>query len=226
VLDYAYVLVWQTRGTLSRRRPEDLLDPRSPLRAPVVLIPGIYETWRFLEPIASRLLDAGHPVHVLPMLGLNHRSIRTMADRTAAYLSLADLRGAVIVAHSKGGLIGKQVMLDEAQAAQESGVAPRVDGMVAINSPFGGSVYATYFPLAAVRALSPAALRALGEQRAVDARITSVFAAWDPHIPGGSELAGATNIRVGALGHFRILGDRATQDTVLAEVERYAATGT
>ena len=242
-LDYAYVGYWQARGLLTwvrRNRHLDPavpltwvhrnrhLDPAGPCRAPVLLIPGIYEAWRFLEPIARRLFEAGHPVHVVPTLGLNHGSVRAMADLAAAYVREADLRGAVIVAHSKGGLIGKQLMLDEAAAdvTEPAGTTPAppcIVGMVAINTPFGGSHHATYFPLAAVRALSPAALRSLGEQRAVNARITSVFASWDPHIPGGAELAGATNVRVAAMGHFRVIADTPTQDAVLAAVAQYDA---
>jgi hypothetical protein len=38
-------------------------------------------------------------------------------------------------------------------------------------------------------------------------RITSIFGQFDPHIPEGSELEGATNIRLDIGGHFRILSD-------------------
>ena len=49
-------------------------------------------------------------------------------------------------------------------------------------------------------------------------RITSIFGTFDPMIPGGSELPGARNIRLDVAGHFRILGDPATIETVLREV--------
>ena len=121
------------------------------------------------------------------------------------------------MAHSKGGLIGKQVMLTELARAG-AGATPRVRGMVAVNTPFGGSRYADLVPLAAIRDLSPRALRALSAQRGVEDRIASVYASWDPHVPEGSELPGATNIRVRHRGHFRILGIRSVQDEVLAAV--------
>ena len=47
-------------------------------------------------------------------------------------------------------------------------------------------------------------LRLAADHR-VDARITSVWAAFDPHIPAGSALPGAVNRRIEDGGHFRIL---------------------
>jgi hypothetical protein len=54
----------------------------------------------------------------------------------------------------------------------------------------------------------------------VNARITSVWAAFDPHIPGGSSLPGAVNRRIDDGGHFRILRNPA----VLDELDRFADT--
>ncbi|WP_420111710.1 esterase/lipase family protein [Pseudactinotalea sp.] len=219
--DYVFVVRWQARSLL-RRRPAWAQHRPDAHGVPVVLLPGIYESWRFLEPLGVRLAEAGHPVHVVD-LGLNHRPVAALAHKVAKAVATAEVTGAVVVAHSKGGLIGKQLMLNEHRDAARGGVAPRVRGMVAINTPFGGSRYADFVPLASVRALSPTALRALSGQRQVDDKITSVYASWDPHVPEGSELAGATNVRVRHRGHFRVLGIRSVQDEVLAAVERTAA---
>ncbi|WP_147918585.1 esterase/lipase family protein [Ruania zhangjianzhongii] len=227
--DYAYA-VRQIGAGLIRPAPEWATSgATSGTQVPVLLIPGIYESWRFLEPLAERLLDAGHPVHVVRELGLNHRSVRSGADMVAANLRTLAAREVVLVAHSKGGLIGKQVLLDRADGvtygaqagAGDARPGPRVLGLVAVNTPFRGSAYATFMPVRAVRALSPRALRALAEQRAVDAQITSLYTSWDPHIPGGSELLTARNVQVPAVGHFRILGDRHTQDAIVAAVRSY-----
>ncbi|TDE88033.1 hypothetical protein EXU48_24275 [Occultella glacieicola] len=218
--DYAYA-VGRIAHAVVTREPEWARTPRPGPGVPVVLVPGIYESWRFLEPLAGRLLDAGHPVHPIRELGLNHADVRSGADVVARRLVELGLPAVVLVAHSKGGLIGKQVMLDGAARAGAVGV-PRVLGMVAVNTPFAGSSYARFVPVAAVRALSPTAVRKLGAQRAVDAAITSVHATWDPHIPGGSALPGARNIRVGPSGHFRILGDAGVQDAIVAAVAAYA----
>ncbi|WP_431277937.1 hypothetical protein [Leifsonia poae] len=114
-----------------------------------------------------------------------------------------------IIAHSKGGLIAKLVM------ATPQG-ARRIRLTVAVSTPFGGSAYARYFPVPSVRALSPtdAALLRLDAERDANARIVSVYGWFDPHIPGGSELVGARNVRLPVGGHFRILAKRPLLDVV------------
>jgi hypothetical protein len=96
--------------------------------------------------------------------------------------------------------------------------------MLAISTPFAGSIYARYLLLPSLRAFSPSdptTLRLAADHR-VNGRIASVWAAFDPHIPGGSELPGAAlNRRIDDGGHFRILRNPA----VLAEVDDFAATG-
>lgn len=180
----------------------------------VVLVPGVYERWQFLRPIAHALVAAGHPVHVVPALGINDRPIPDSAGLVLRQLQTADLRGVALVAHSKGGLIGKAAMLDDAQA--------RIDRLVAVATPFSGSRMADLMPVPALRAFRPAhpVIRRLLAERDVNARITSVFPSFDPHIPEGSALEGARNIRLDVVGHFRILEHPATIAAVLAAVER------
>jgi hypothetical protein len=83
-----------------------------------------------------------------------------------------------------------------------------VRGMLAIATPFGGSSYARLMWLPSLRAFSSRhpTIAGLAEQTAVNSRIVSVFARFDPHIPERSELPGATNIALDTGGHFRILG--------------------
>ncbi|MEE6273873.1 alpha/beta fold hydrolase [Georgenia sp. MJ206] len=219
--DYAYAGWHQLRAALSRSGPDALLGPSAVDRpVPVVLLPGVYEPWRFLAPLAQHLRRAGYPVHVVETLGLNRGPVLDMAHRAAEVLDTRDLRRVVLVAHSKGGLVGKQLML-------LPGAGDRITGMVTVNTPFAGSRYARYLPGRTLRAFSPrdTALLALARERRVDARIVSVFARWDPHIPGGSTLAGARrNVRLDAVGHFRVLSDPAVLEVVLETVEEIAGT--
>lgn len=180
---------------------------------PVVLVPGVYERWHFLRPFADRLADAGHPVHVLPELGVNARAIPATAARVLAALERLDLRDVALVAHSKGGLIGKAAMLEDADA--------RIDRLVAVATPFAGSRMADLTLVPALRAFRPRhpVIRRLVSEREVNTRITSIYPAFDPHIPEGSALEGATNVRLDVVGHFRVLEDPAAIEAVLAAVE-------
>jgi len=213
VADYAYVAARQVAGVVGERRPV----PRGPGgRDPVVLLPGVYETWQLLAPVATALARAGHPVHAVPGLGYNRRPFAEAADRTAAFLGEADLHDVVLVAHSKGGLVGKRVMLSSAGS--------RVAGMVAVATPFSGSSYARYLLGRTLRAFSPrdAALLALAAERGVDARITAVYPRFDPHVPETGRLEGGRNVELPLAGHFLPLGDPSLVEVVVREVDRFA----
>lgn len=216
LLDYLYAGYWQAHGILLRSDPQRYLDP-SRTRQPVLLIPGVYERWQFLRPLADALAERGHPIHVLPGLGWNTRTVTASADVVRDYLQGRDLSDVLLVAHSKGGLIGKHAMLHQDPEG-------RIDRMIAVATPFAGSVYARLFLVPSIRAFSPRdrTLRMLAEQLEVNARITSIWGAFDPHIPGGSRLDGATNVLLGTSGHFRILRQPELVDAVLAAAERPA----
>ena len=212
VRDYAYAAHWQVRAVLAPRGEAEYRDGEG--RA-VLVVPGIWETWAFLRPLIARVHAEGHPVHVLSALRWNGRPVEAAARDVAEYLERHDLRDVVIVAHSKGGLIGKYVMalLDETR---------RVRSMVAVCAPFSGSRYARWLPLSSLRAFSPrdATTLLLTRNAEVNSRIVSIYGEFDPHIPEGSELPGAENVRLPAGGHFRILALPRTIATVLAVAGR------
>lgn len=204
--DYPNALRFRAHAVRDRAVPASFAE--GGLR-PVVILPGIYESWHYLRPVAERLNELGHPVHVIPALGLNRAPIPATAARVQAYLVERELSGVAIVAHSKGGIVGKHLMaLDDREG--------RVDRLIAIASPFGGSAMARIAPNPALRAFLPSdpVIAGLAAERAVNARITSVYPAFDPHIPEGSALEGARNIEVPIVGHFRIL----LQPAVIAAV--------
>lgn len=215
-VDYAVITAWQLRGLLAPGDADRYRTGRAGA-APVVLVPGIYETWSVFRRAADALHDHGHPVHPVPTLGYNHGPVSEMARRSARLMTDLDLDGVVLVAHSKGGLIGKALMLDPL-------VGPRVSGMVAVNAPFAGSRYASWLPLPSVRALAPRhpSVLELAAQREVNHRITSVFPEFDPHVPGGSWLPGGCNVEVATTGHFRTLAHPEVLAAVLAGVHRHA----
>lgn len=206
LLDWVYAAVWQVRSL----GPTTADDYRTGGRQPVVVIPGVYETWHFMRPLMDVLHDRGYPVHVLTVLRHNVKPVPLSAEEVMAYLDEHDLHGALVLAHSKGGLIGKYAMtrLDP---------HGRIDRMVAVSTPFAGSKYAVLAPVRHLRVFRAAdpVLAGLARELDANARITSVYAVFDTLIPGGSELTGAENVRLDLGGHFRILGDRRTAAAVL-----------
>ena len=178
--DYAWAADRQLRH-LVRRPPLPAVpvvdDGPVELRAPVVLLPGIYETWEFLEPVATALARAGHAIHAVTGLGHNARPVPESAHVVTEHLERTGLTGVVLVAHSKGGLIGKRTMLGPA--------GDRVLGMVAVATPFTGSRWARYMLSRALRSFDPRdpVLLSLAEELEVNERITAVYPRFGPHIP-------------------------------------------
>lgn len=196
IADYLYAGYWQIRALFDRTDPSSFASGDA---ARIVVLPGVYETWRFLQPLVVALHDRGHPVHIVDALRRNQRPVVDMARSVAEFLEQNDLTDVILVTHSKGGLAGKLVMTGPAGA--------RVRSMLAIATPFGGSRYARLMLSRTLREFSPEApsIMSLAQQLTVNARIVSIYAAFDPHIPEGSELAGAKNVLLDTGGHFRIL---------------------
>ena len=215
LLDYRYAVIAQVRGALARSHPDDF---GSGHLAPVLIIPGIYESWHFMRPLIETLHEQGHPVHVVTPLQTNRRPVVPSAGIVAGYLREHDLHDVVIVAHSKGGLIGKYLMtrLDPDD---------RIVRLIAISTPFSGSRYARYLLVPSLRAFAGTNphLAALGADQRLNGRVVSVYGRFDPHIPEGSVLPGAENIVINTGGHFRILSHPDTHRHVLAAAARPAA---
>ncbi|RAX18243.1 alpha/beta hydrolase [Pseudarthrobacter sp. AG30] len=208
--DYAYATGWQVRGFLSRVQPASF---RTGTLQPVVIIPGVYENWQFMMPLIRAIHDAGHPVHVVTVLQRNKLKVPDAARLVAQHLEEAGLHNAILVAHSKGGLIGKYTMLS---------LDPehRIDRMIAVCAPFSGSRYARYMLLPSLRIFSPrnALTLQMAREQTINSRITSLYGPFDPHIPEGSVLPGATNIELPVAGHFRILGDPVTARIIVEQL--------
>ena len=120
------------------------------------------------------------------------------------------LTDVVLVAHSKGGLIGKYAMtyLDPTQ---------RIRRLIAVSTLFTGSKYAYLFLFGPLKLFTSrdSVLRQLEGEGLVNAWIVSIYSQFDLHIPGGSHLEGGENARVSSIGHFRILADLGVIEEIL-----------
>jgi len=207
--DYVYAAGRLSRTPLDRRIAARYTTGAL---APVVILPGVVEPWTMLLPVVAALHAAGHPVHVIPELSLNLATFADSAALVTRTIQDRRLSGVILVAHSKGGLIGKRILLDDTDG--------RIDRLIAIATPFHGSGLARFVPSRPIRALRPnePTILDMAANAHVNARITSIYPGFDPHIPESSRLDGATNVEVRAMGHFRVLKDPDVLAAVLAAV--------
>lgn len=214
------------RDQLYSLRPHRLADPEPAgdcVGPPIVLLPGILENPRYLAPLAQWLASHGHPVHQLPALGWNLRGLAASVEKGFDALAALGVEEAVIVAHSKGGLIGKAMMLDP----RSDGV---LTGMVAVATPFGGSQLWDRMQRSRVVRRSPLGLfhpehpelAPLIAEREVNSRIVSLSPRFDQMIPGGSHLDGAVNEVLEVEGHFRAVSNPSAWEVIHRHVHGFA----
>ncbi|WP_200953320.1 triacylglycerol lipase [Agromyces sp. Root81] len=188
----------------------------------ILLLPGVYEHWSFMEPLGDALSAHGYRVQVAHGLGANLLAIPETAERLGRALGRNPVppAGRVVVAHSKGGLVGKRLLLGDPDHGLD------IRGLVAIATPFGGARLARYLLDPSMREFDPdsATIVELASAASVNSRIVSIFGIFDPHLPEGSSLAGATNRVLPVAGHFRILSAPETAVAVVAAVESLSAT--
>jgi triacylglycerol lipase len=201
-LDWLYVSFWQVWYFVRRGDPAAYASPTHPHKTVIVMIPGVYEPWQFMNPLAKMLHGHSYRVHVIEALRYNSGDVPHMAAIVANYVDSLDSEHIVLVTHSKGGLIAKYVM---AKYNRDQ----RIRHAIAINSPYSGSIYAKFAPVRSIRIFTPKGrtIRQLQANRVINSTITSIYSEYDPHIPAGSFLEGATNIPVRTIGHFKIIAD-------------------
>lgn len=214
--DYCYVALWRIHDKVFKADIARYKNGRSDKPA-VILLPGIYEHWQFMKPLADSIDGVGYRLYIVEQLGYNAHSVEVSAAVVERYIQTAGVGDYVIVAHSKGGLIGKYVMAREAGA--------HCKGMIAINTPFNGSLYAKLFLMGPLKMFSPNSktIQYLRSQRALNKKIVSIYGLFDPHIPGGSKLAGATNMQLPVRGHFKVISHPKVKAAVLQQLTRLAA---
>jgi triacylglycerol lipase len=203
-------------SVLYRKPPEHFLGYVKENKAPVILIPGLLESWHALQRIGTRLSKKGHPIYVLEGLGMNIKDISESAKHIESLFKEQGIKGAIIISHSKGGLIGKHFMVF-------SGNGKNVRKLVTISTPFSGSEIVNYIPTRAHQELHPEsqAIAKLNAETSVNKKIVSIYGIFDNHVwpLSSSHLEGAKNVQLNVHGHHSILFDKRTIRAVLSEID-------
>ena len=212
--DYIYAICKQVDSIIFPTPPAYYFNRSIDGKNPIILLPGVYEKWHFFKSIADRLSSRGHMIYVLDGLGYNTKEISDSAKIVQEFINKKNLKDVVIIAHSKGGLIGKYVLAF--YNAQNN-----IKKVIAIAAPFGGSNIVKFVPYK-ILGLSPSSdsVKILQKREDVNDKIVSIFGVFDSHIwPLKScRLEGAKNIQVSVYGHHKILADEKVIGIILDEV--------
>jgi pimeloyl-ACP methyl ester carboxylesterase len=218
IVDYLHLFRGQSRAFLHREQPKHYLKYVIEGKSPVILLPGILEKWGFLKDLGDAISQRGHPVFIVPGLGYHLSDITTSAKVVRELIDENDLQNVVLIGHSKGGLVGKDILVHE-------NFDNRVVGIVAVATPFSGSRIARLVPHKSFKELSPEShlIQDLNFHTDVNHQIISVFPVFDNHVwsEEGSRLEGAKNIQVEAYGHHKVLFTKQLLEQVIQSVESF-----
>lgn len=189
-------------------------------KIPTILIPGITGTWAYMKKLGDEISRQGYPVYTIPELCNNLFEIPKSAEVLKKLIEKLKQKGAtriILVAHSKGGLIGKYFLTHYNKGKE-------VIGMIAVSTPFSGSAISEFIPHRAFRELraSSKVILDLQKHSEVNRLIMSVYPEYDTMVRSGKEsyLRGAAeNIEVPICGHNLIFSNKILHKAVLSAVE-------
>lgn len=99
----------------------------------VVIVHGWAGRWAYVWDLGNYVNKLGYKVHVLPKLGRNFKKVRIGTKILEEYLRKNDVRGVILLAHSKGGIICKSFM-------DTSKLASKVRKVITISTPYNGTL--------------------------------------------------------------------------------------
>jgi pimeloyl-ACP methyl ester carboxylesterase len=220
IKDYAHLFRYGAVMYFWRTPPKHYLGHVVKGKVPVIILPGIFGRWAFLKPLADHISLLGHPVYIVPKLGNNISDIPSSAKKVREVMVENNIERAVIVAHSKGGLISKYLLVHE-------NADSRAKGLIAIATPFHGSSMGKFIPHYSIQELSNDSeiIKYLESHTEVNSQIVSIIPKYDTHVwhEKGSYLDGAlANVPVEVTGHHRVLNDKVVWAKVLEWIEKFS----
>lgn len=221
ITDYKYMVKGSINSLIHRNPPKHYLGHVVPDKIPIILLPGILGTWSFMKNLGDKISLRGHPVYVVKKLGYNLSDIPDSSMKLKeliSYISYENkIDNIILVAHSKGGLIGKYFLVHH----NDKNI---VKGMISIATPFSGSAMARLVPHASFRELLPDSkiIKDLNYKSEVNNQIVSIIPEYDNHVwsENKSFLEGAKNIEVLIHGHHKVIFDKNVQKIVIDELDK------
>jgi len=126
------MLLHRGRTIFEHGIPEHFLGYVLEGKTPIILLSGLHAHWSKLRRIGDHISLNGHPLYVVESLKRNFIDIPSSAKMLHEFVEENKIKEAIIIAHSKGGMIGKYYL---AHFNKDN----RVKGLIAIATPFSGT---------------------------------------------------------------------------------------
>lgn len=186
-------------------------------KSPIILLTGLTLKWGFLKQLGDKLSYLGYPIYVVEKLGSNILTIPESAGYIKEIIDKNDLRNVIIIGHSKGGLVGKYLLVN-------NNSDNRIKKEIALAAPFLGTTLAAFIPVESFKEVLPTSpvIKELNRHTDINKYIISIYPSFDNHIwpQGGSILQGARNIKMDVKGHHKIVFDKKTQEKIIDCIEK------
>jgi triacylglycerol lipase len=176
----------------------------------VILVHGFGDKWSYLTKIGNSVNSLGYKVHVLQELGRNTFKIAMCSRILENYIQEKSIKNAVVICHSKGGVITKYFLIHSKQAKN-------IKGVISIAVPFGGFLFA-YVHIFNLYELTPTSslIKELKKNNSINGIFVNIRTKVDDIILPNKNtlLPGAENITTNVVGHLRILRAQETLDVI------------
>jgi hypothetical protein len=216
IIDYYHAVRFYRKTFVYRKPPNHYLEQVIDSKYPIILIPGINTKWQFLKMIADELSLLGHPIYIMNKLGYNRMSVAKSTKLLRELIDEENLSNVIVLAHSKGGLIAKEALL-------QFNTDKRIIKVVAVATPFLGSNITKLVPDKAAKELAPDSDMILDQNKRneVNHQIISIYGFYDNHVwpTENSHLAGAENLQVAVDGHHKLLWHPDVRRLVIEKIQ-------
>lgn len=164
----------------------------------LILIPGINESFYSLKFLADHFNSKGYMIHV-PLKGLLHDDIQELADEVIEYVTQHNIQTFEILAHSKGGLVGKHVL--DVLANKKNPIR-----LWSLSTPYKG-LYAGYLPIWNLKQMRTGHeyIANAYKNKKNNQNIISIYPRFDELLyPANSHLEEAQNYKINEYGHLAV----------------------
>lgn len=217
IFDIFYLLSLIFQINIKTQVPSSYLNSPKKEKNPVFVIHGYLASWRITKKIADDISSKGYSVYVFPQLGRNTKSFPESLEIIEDVIEKNKLKEIIIVGYSKGGLIGKSLLIKQKNT-------DKIKGLITVATPFYGSKFANYFKFLKSNEFYPdnKLIKDLLADEEVNNKIIAISSSHDSAIihEKKATLPGARkNISVNTFGHVGIVLDKETRKKVIESVE-------